>query len=96
MLAFILAVLRVPHSGAPRRRPTHVPLDAAAVRGSIVIRWDRVVAILGWILMCLAFIMLIIWLLDATYVAIIEREYGMPPCTDAIADAGSMCWGEPR
>lgn len=67
-------------------RSTHQRLSLRQTR--FVVRWDR---ILGGIILGLA--VGIILVTGAIVGYGFESDGGLPPCTDAIADAGGMCHG---
>lgn len=74
MLALILHVLRLPQSGAiRRRRPTYRPASISPV-SVIRIRWDRVAAVLIAAVLCLVFAALIWATLNGIHAEILNRE----------------------
>jgi hypothetical protein len=75
-------------STTPTRRSTY---QRARKSTKIRLRWGRIAATL---LLAGVIAVMLIWALDiATSQA--DAHGGAPRCTDAIADAGGVCWGEP-
>lgn len=60
---------------------------------TITIRWD---AVTTTIVALLIGISIGIGIATTINVAVVNEHGGLPACTDEIADAGGMCWGEPR
>jgi hypothetical protein len=66
------------------------------------IRWDRIV---GALILGLVVVVMLAWGFysvepmpaePASSSAVVNDDHGgLPRCTDAIADAGGVCWGEP-
>lgn len=54
-------------------RSTHQPSQVGTTT-HLVIRWDRIAAIILWLTLCLAFAAFIAVVLNATYSAIVERQ----------------------
>ena len=89
----------------PNRRGTFTPVSGPIVEPAMIEEpdgtWTPTIIINWMAVSCVLFVGLLMFLLGMTAGISIMRDAAVQPtpvpaCTDAIADAGGICWGEPR